>query len=315
LATQVRLDGVLPVLPTPFTANGDVLIDDIRREVAWALERGVHGLVVLGVASEVFRLGDNERLRVVEETVRAAGGRVPVVAGAGHLSTALAVGAARAAVDGGASALLVPPPPVGKASEESIVAYYAAVADAVDVPIVLQDDPVHLGIGLSTQTIVRLSQDHPNCSYAKLEELPSMPKIRAVIEATRGAVRCLGGSGGVYVLEELAAGATGIMTGFAFPEALVAVYEAWQRGDRDAARRTFRIVGDLARLEALPGVSISIRKGLYAARGALSSTALRMPAIEVDDWTLQLALHELSLVEAEWSSRSEVAAPEAVVSG
>jgi 4-hydroxy-tetrahydrodipicolinate synthase len=298
------LRGVLPVLPTPFGSSGMLLLDDVAREVKWAFGRGADAVVVLGVAGEVFRLGDAERIEVVRVAVEAAGGR-PVVSGAGHLSTRLAVDAAVAAVDAGASALLVPPPPVGRASAAAIVDYYASVATAVDVPIVLQDDPVHLGVGLPTPTILELHARYPNCRYAKLEELPSMTKIRAVVEASDGAIGCLGGSGGVYVLEELAAGATGIMTGFAFPEALVAVYRAWEAGDAERARRLYRIVGDLARLEALPAVSLSIRKHLYAARGALSSTTLRAPAIEVDAWTWGLVERELRRVEAEWESTGE----------
>ncbi len=300
MPTQVKIEGVWPVLPTPFDSSGALLRSDIAREVRWALDRGVHGLVVLGVASEVFRLSDSERESIVADAVEAADGRVPIVAGAGHLSTPLAVAAARAAARAGVSALLVPPPPVGKAPESAVVEYYAAVADAVDIPIVLQDDPVHLGVGLSVQAIAQLSERHPNCRFAKLEELPSMPKIRAVLAATGGRVDCLGGSGGVYVLEELAAGAAGIMTGFVFPEALVSVYDAWRRGDGEAARAAFQVVGDLARLEALPGVAVSIRKRLYVMRGALTSSAVRMPAFEVDEWTWGLAEQELARVEAEW---------------
>ena len=299
----VFLSDLMPVLPTPFAASGELLLEDIAREVAWALERGAIGLVVLGVAGEVFRLDDDERRRIARAAVDATRGRVPVVVGAGHLSTHLAVRAARTAVESGASALLVSPPPVGRASAATIADYYANVAEAVDVPIILQDDPVHLGVGIAVSTIVDLNRRYPNCRYAKLEELPSMPKIRTVIEATAGSVACLGGSGGVYVLEELAAGAVGLMTGFAFPEALVAIIDAWQAGNPSRARQLYRIVGDLARLEALPGVTLSIRKRLYQARGALSSSAIRGPGIEVDDWTWGLVERELWQVEDEWASR------------
>lgn len=305
MVEHVRLQGVILVLPTPFGPNGEVRPDEVRRAVAWALDKGADGVTVLGVAGEVFRLSDDERASVVAAAVDAAAGRIPVVSGAGHMSTPLAVNAARVAVAAGASALLLPPPPVGKATSAAVVEYYDAVATAVDVPIVLQDDPVHLGVGLSLSTIVQLWKAHPNCAYAKLEELPSMPKIKAVVDATGGQIACLGGSGGVYVLEELAAGATGIMTGFAYPEALVAVFAAWQAGDRERARLLFRVVGDLARLEALPGVSLSIRKRLYQARGVLSNPALRPPAVEVDEFTWSLAEAELRRVDAEWAALHE----------
>jgi len=302
----VTLTGVLPVLPTPFDDDEQIMPGEIRHLVNWTIERGAHGVVVLGVAGEIYRLADDERETVITAAVEAAAGRIPVIAGSGHLSTQLARRAARVASAAGVSALLVSPPPVGKASPAAITSYYLDVASSVDVPIIVQDDPVHLGVGVDTGAIVQLATTQPNIRYVKLEELPSMAKIRAVRTATNDQVGCLGGSGGVYVLEELEAGAIGIMTGFALPEALVAVYGAWQTGESERARELFRQVSNLVRLEALPGVSLAIRKRLYQARGAMTSARLRSPAIDVDDWTWSLVARELAAVAPQWEQRHAI---------
>jgi 4-hydroxy-tetrahydrodipicolinate synthase len=185
---------------------------------------------------------------------------------------------------------------VGKASPAAIVSYYLDVASSVDLSIIVQDDPVHLGVGVSTATVVQLATSQPNIRYVKLEELPSMAKIRAVRSATNDGIGCLGGSGGVYILEELEAGAIGIMTGFALPEALVSIYAAWQEGNQERARELFQQVSNLVRLEALPGLSLAIRKRLYQARGAMASARLRSPAVDVDDWTWSLVAREWAAV-------------------
>jgi len=294
------LHGVLPVLPTPFDKTGQLLIEEIPAIAEWVIQKGAHGLTVNGVASEVFRLSDRERVEIIRAAVEASGGRVPVVAGAGSLATRLTITAATDAIEAGADALLVPPPPVGTANAATLANHYADIASAIPVPIILQDDPVHLGVGLTTEVIIQLAGQFDNIRYSKLEELPSMNKIREVSERSRGGVSCLGGSGGIYALEELAAGAVGLMTGFVFPEALVAIYEAWRTGESRRARRYNQIVSGLARLEALPKIALSIRKHLYVRRGVMSSGAVRSPGVEADPWTLELAYAELAAVEAEW---------------
>jgi 4-hydroxy-tetrahydrodipicolinate synthase len=297
------LRGVFPVLPTPFDDGGQVLYDDIPPLIEWTLQRGVHGVTVCGVTSEVFRLADRERGEIVRIACEVVAKRVPVVVGVGHLSTRLVLETAANAVAAGATALLVPPPPVGASSPAAIREYYAALATSVPTPIILQDDPVHLGVGLSVQSILDFGRSFANIRYGKLEEIPSLDKIREVTEASGGLVSCFGGSGGVFGLEELMAGATGIMTGFAYPEAMVAIYEAWSSGDVDRAHRYNMLISSLTRLEALPKITTSLRKNLYVARGAMSSAAVRSPGVVASSWVIELVLQELHRLDLAWEDR------------
>jgi 4-hydroxy-tetrahydrodipicolinate synthase len=294
------LRGVFPVLPTPFDDSGDVLFDELPALIEWALSRGVHGLTICGVASEVFRLSDRERSQIATTTCEVVQDRVPVVVGVGHLSTRLVLDTAERAVGAGASALLVPPPPVGATSPGALGGYFSSLAKAVPVPLILQDDPVHLGVGLSAQTVLELAQTFGNIRYGKLEEIPSLDKIREVTRTAGGLMSCFGGSGGVYAFEELMAGATGIMTGFAYPEALVATFNAWSEGDMQRARHYNMLASGLARIESLPKVTTSLRKHLYVARGAMSSAAVRSPGVAAGDWLINLALEELQQLDRDW---------------
>jgi 4-hydroxy-tetrahydrodipicolinate synthase len=301
MSTPLR--GVFPVLPTPVGERDEVLVDEIPGLVEWALARGAHGITVCGVTSEVFRLSDAERRDIARAACDAVDHRVPVVVGVGHLSTGLAVGTAADAVEAGASAVLAPPPPIGATSPAAIHEHYAALARAVPVSVILQDDPVHLGVGLTTAVLLELSASFGNIRHGKLEEVPSLDKIREVTGTSAGGLGCFGGSGGVYALEELMAGAIGIMTGFAYPEALVAIFDAWAEGDLARARRYNLLISALSRIEALPKITLSLRKHLYLARGAMSSAAVRRPGVTASDWTVALALRELELLDADWARR------------
>lgn len=301
-AQNPALTGVTAVLPTPFRPDQHVAFDDVPRLVNWAIDKGATAIAVTGTSGEAFRLSDNERIALVRTFCEAVDTRVPVVVGVGHLSTLTVIEMGTAAVAAGAAALLVPPPPIGTATESAISDFYMDVAREVPAPIIVQDDPIHLGVGLSAETVSALASKVGTIRYAKLEELPSLRKIRRISELTSGLVNCLGGSGGVYALEELNAGAAGIMTGFCFPEALVATLNAFRAGDAALARRYTMMISNLARLEALPGVSLSIRKHLYTERGALTSATLRSPSVRADKWTIELALAELRNVETEWAA-------------
>lgn len=104
----------------------------------------------------------------------------------------------------------------------------------------------------------------------------------------------------MYALEELLAGAAGIMTGFSFPEALVACADAYQAGRASEARRFMEVGASLARVESMPRISLSLRKHMYWKRSVLSTPVVRSPGIAADPWIVGLALDELRRLEGAW---------------
>lgn len=294
--------GVSLVAPTPFDADEEVAFDQIGGLVDWAIARGVSALTVTGTSGEAFRLSDKERRAVVKEFCSASAGHIPVIAGAGHLSTVTAARLGQDLVAAGAAAILMPPPPVGTSSLETLTAHFDRVATAIDALVILQDDPINLGITLPARLICEMAERHENVAHAKLEELPSPPKIRSVLALSEGRVSCLGGSGGVYALEELAAGASGIMTGFCYPEVLIAALTAFRDHDMDRARTLGDMAATLARIESMPRVALSLRKHLYVQRGAIKSAVLRAPGVTADPWLLKLASSELRRVDQAWAA-------------
>jgi 4-hydroxy-tetrahydrodipicolinate synthase len=286
----VQLEGVYSVLPTPFTAAGDVDTDSLRRVVDLFIGAGVNGVTVLGVTGEVARLDDDERQRVLETVTSHVSGRIGVVAGTTAEGTRTCIGYSRAAKAAGATAVMISPPRMPKINSEAVVRHYHALADAVDVEIVVQDYPPISGYAMEPSLLARVTREIPRARTIKLEDPPTPFKTSRILEQAAGLdVRIFGGLGGVFLLEELMAGATGAMTGFAYPEILVQIVKLFRKGQEDEAASVFYRSVPLMRFEFQEGIGMAIRKEVLHRRGALASPATRAPAAGLDA-TTRLAL-------------------------
>jgi 4-hydroxy-tetrahydrodipicolinate synthase len=149
--------GSIPALATPFR---DEAFDEaaFRAFVAWQIAQGSHGLVPCGTTGEGATLDSDEHKRVVVACVEAAGGKVPVIAGCGSNDTAHAIALTRAAKAAGADAALHVPPYYNRPNQEGIHAHFAAIADAVDLPIVLYNVPSRTITDISVETMGRLAE-------------------------------------------------------------------------------------------------------------------------------------------------------------
>ena len=149
--------GAIPALVTPFR-NGAVDEDAFRELVERQISGGVHGLVPVGTTGETATLSHAEHRRVVEICVEVAAGRVPVIAGAGSNSTEEAIGLVRHAKSVGAQAALVVTPYYNRPSQEGLYAHFAAINDAVDLPVLLYNVPGRTSVDISNETVARLAK-------------------------------------------------------------------------------------------------------------------------------------------------------------
>ena len=294
----MKLEGVYAVLPTPFEANGDVDEGSLRRVIDLFIGAGVNGVTALGVTGEVARLDDVERRRVLEIVVEQVGGRAGVVAGASSDGTRTCINFSEYARQIGATAVMVSPPRMPKLNSDAVLRHFSTLADAVDVEIVVQDFPPISGYTLEPQLLARIAQRIPRARTIKLEDPPTPFKTSRILEETRGTdVRIFGGLGGVFLLEELMAGATGAMTGFAFPEILVDIVTRYRAGDARGAADVFYRAVPLMRFEFQEGIGMAIRKEILHRRGALASPATRGPAAPLDASTRAALDNVLAWVE------------------
>lgn len=275
-----RFGGVHTIMPTPFTDEGRVDLESLVGLTEFLVGLGIDGVVVLGVMGEAPKLSQAEQNEVIATTVAAAAGRIPVCAGSGADGTDLAVERSVNALELGASGLLVAPPPVQ--NDGVIYEYYRRVDAAVDKVIILHDYPVATGISMSPELVARMHAELGNVRVIKLEETPSAPKVSA-IRRLGSDIGIVGGLGGMFYIEELERGSDGMMTGFSYPEVLVAIQRAWSSGDRDEARRIFYAACPILRYEFQPGIGLALRKEVYRRRGAIRSAFVRHPGVQIDD--------------------------------
>ena len=281
------LEGVYSVLPTPFHDDGSLDMDSIRRVVDLFIACGVNGLTALGVTGEVARLTEAEREIVLTTVTAHVNGRVKVVAGTTAEGLQTCIDYTRRAKDAGASAVMISPPRMAKLNSESVVRHFAAVAEAVDIEIVVQDYPPISGFAMEPALLARIAREIPRARTIKLEDPPTPFKTSRILEASKEIpVRIFGGLGGVFLLEELLAGATGAMTGFAFPEILVEIVSAFRAGDVDRAAEVFYRNVPIMRFEFQEGIGMAIRKEVLRRRGALTSAAIRAPGARLDAATI-----------------------------
>jgi len=290
-----ELNGVLPVLHTPYLADWTIDYDTLGEEVEFAFAQGADG-IVFALASELLRLTESERRTTAEFLVNAAYGRGAVVISVGAESTFAATAYARHAESIGATALMATPPLCTKAGEKELAGYYGALVEATSLPIVVQDASSYVGAPLSIGFQAGLFERFGDRIAFKPEAAPVGPVITALNSCSGGTVKIYEGSGGAMLAENYRRGIAGTMPGADLLDAIVALWRALEAGD-DA--RIYAISPLIGAIQAL-GIGLDgylvIEKYLLKRRGLFPNTLVRGPvAFHLDDAaTAELdRLHEL----------------------
>lgn len=273
--------GVFVISATPFHDDGSLDLSSLDGALDFYLHAGVHGITLLGMMGEAHKLTAEESVTVVRRGLALIEGRVPVVVGVSGGSLVAMRELALDAMEHGAAGVMVAPP-YGLRTDDAIVSYMATVAEALgsDVPIVFQDYPPTTGVYISAGCLHRVIRDVPTVAMYKAEDVPGLDKISKTRAAERAGTRrvsVVSGNGGLLLPQSLSRGADGIMTGFSYPEMLVAVYEGYARGEVDAADDLYDAYLPLVSYENQPGFGLAIRKEILRRRGAIASAKVRAP--------------------------------------
>ena len=281
--TGRAMQGVFPILVTPFDEGSQIDEESLRGLIEFNLSAGVHGLGV-ALGSEVFKLTEAERAAVTRIVVDQVAGRVPVVINTGAHGTDLAVHYSRMAAENGADALMVLPPSFFPVGADEIVAYYGAISDAVPLPIFIQDVPAS---PISPALALRLAEACEWVQYIKVESLPVVERVAAMAAQAGERLTIYGGAGGGYFIEELRRGSVGTMPFCTQPEAFVDIWNRVRAGDEAGARETFnRFLQPVGRLTAQgTGLFYAVHKEILRHRGVIRTAKVREPAPPLDDMT------------------------------
>src|SRR5918992_3258004 len=247
----MRFPGIIPAVTTPFDAAGEIDFDGLERNLAVLLDAGVQGIVATGRRGEAGSLSTAERRSVVQAVVRAADGRVPVIAGVSAGTPAAAIALAADAADAGAGALMLLPPLGYRGDADEIEAFYRSVAEAAGLPLMAYNNPEASGTDMTPDVIVRLYEEI-DAVVAVKECSGDARRIPALLNAAPGLEVLVGGDD--WALEGFASGATGWVSGVAdvAPRECVTLWELCRAGEFTPAREVYRRLLPLARFDMNP---------------------------------------------------------------
>lgn len=230
--------GVGPALVTPMHEDGSVDFDTFERHVEYVIEGGVHFLVPCGTTGESATMDAGEQREVIETCVRAADGRVPVMAGAGANATAKAAKLAAAARDAGADAILSVSPYYNKPTQAGLVEHYRAVADAAEIPVIVYNVPGRTGSNVQPATFLKLAREVENVWGVK-EASGDVDQVMTILrERPEGCLVLSGEDNLTFAM--MALGGDGLISVAAneAPALVSSMVDDLLAGDYDSARRT-----------------------------------------------------------------------------
>jgi 2-keto-3-deoxy-L-arabinonate dehydratase len=278
-ASTPRYKGVFPVVPTTFNEAGELDLPSQLRCIDFMIDAGSSGLCILANFSEQFVLSDEERQTLTRVILEHVAGRVPVIVTTTHYSTQICAERSRQAQDMGAAMVMVMPPYHGatfRVAEPQIESFYARLSDAINIPIMIQDAPV-AGTPLSVALLARMANEIENVCYFKIETAGAAAKLRELIRVGGAAIEGpWDGEEAITLLADLDAGATGAMTGGAYPDGIRKIVDAYAGGRRDEAVAYYARWLPLINYENRQA-GILAAKALMLAGGVITCDAPRHP--------------------------------------
>lgn len=295
---MTALAGVIPVVVVPFDEAGAVDERALRDVVRFELDGGVHGIGVNGFASEAYKLTDAERLVVAGAVADEVAGRVPLVIGVAPGSLEAAVAQAQELATLEPASLMTLPPATFGLGGAAVVEFYAELARRSPVPVMVQQAPhVHAysASELSAAQLAAIADAAPAVTAFKIEGRAAAARIAELAPLVAGRdIALFGGGGGITFLDELRAGATGLIPGVGFNERFVAAWEAWVAGDVARAEALVAALQPLVQAVSGPGHEFSIhaRKRLLHRAGLIPTATVRRPTVAVDDDAIERVFAE-----------------------
>jgi dihydrodipicolinate synthase/N-acetylneuraminate lyase len=274
-----HIDGIVPIIPTPFFADDRPDWESLRGLVEFAHAASACAICLPAYASEFYKLSEGERRDAVARAVEYAVGRIPVIAQVNFMTPRMVAESGAVAAENGATALCSAVPRLIPLSEKDLFRYFADILENLELPFLIQDfNPG--GSTLSSSFVAKLNSAFPHFRYIKLEEPMMAARVREINDATEGRVGVLEGWGGMHMLELIRAGIAGVMPGLGVSDVLALSFR--RAKENDSAYQSFmhvcpHIVFSLQNIELLHHAE----KRLLKARGLLQNAFVRQARMEL----------------------------------
>jgi 4-hydroxy-tetrahydrodipicolinate synthase len=280
--TRYRLDGIVPILQTPFTSEGNLDIGSLQRLADDVVRAGAAGLIYPAVASEVSKLSVDERRAGLETVLIRVDGRVPVFAGVSAGSLEESRSLARHAEVGGAAGILAQAPQAVAADPIDLRDFFHRLASSTGLTLMIQDLDWQGG-GMPLELIRQLFAELPSFRCIKVETVLAGPKYSRILDATEGRLHVSGGWAVTQMLDGLERGVHAFM-----PEgSMVAIYRTimgrFASGDREGARQLFELLLPVLTFSNQHiDISVQFFKRVLVAKGIFEVPAVREPILALD---------------------------------
>ncbi|WP_420753188.1 dihydrodipicolinate synthase family protein [Rhodococcus sp. O3] len=259
---STTLSGILAYPVTPFAADGSIDTARLHALVDTLVAEGVHAIAPLGSTGEAAYLDEREWNLVVDTTVNAVAGRIPVVVGASDLTTANTVRRAEYAQHAGADAVMVLPVSYWHLSDRELEAHFRSVSDSIDLPIMVYNNPATSGIDMRPELLAELFESVPNVTMVK-ESTGDIDRMNRLNELTERRLPIFNGSNPL-ILEALRVGATGWCTAAPClrPRLCLELFSAAAEGRFDRAGEIYESLRPLLQFIVAGGLPVTVKSGL-----------------------------------------------------
>ena len=273
--------GVIAIATTPFDENNYIDYDSVESLANYYLESGVSGVTILGVMGEAHKLNIEEQKTLIKKYNDKLKDKVPVIVGVSNPGIDNLELLSKFSMDAGASGVMISGNN-GLKNDDQIKVYFNQVLERTrDIPVCLQDYPPTTNVYFSETVINNLIKDHPSIQMFKHEDCPGHNKLSRLIKYRKEKLNrnysIFVGNGGLYVPQELRRGADGIMTGFAFIEMLVNVFDLFNNNSKENSEDLFDLYLPLIRHEQQFGIGLALRKFILQKRGVIKFSKVRAP--------------------------------------
>ena len=273
--------GVIAIATTPFDENNYIDYDSVESLANYYLESGVSGVTILGVMGEAHKLNIEEQKTLIKKYNDKLKDKVPVIVGVSNPGIDNLELLSKFSMDAGASGVMISGNN-GLKNDDQIKVYFNQVLERTrDIPVCLQDYPPTTNVYFSETVINNLIKNNPSIQMFKHEDCPGHNKLSRLIkyreEKLNRNYSIFVGNGGLYVPQELRRGADGIMTGFAFIEMLVNVFDLFNNNSKENSEDLFDLYLPLIRHEQQFGIGLALRKFILQKRGVIKFSKVRAP--------------------------------------
>ncbi len=294
-----HIHGSLPVAITPFRADESLDLKSFRRQIRFLISNEVHGITILGFASEFYKLTEDEKKRLIEAATEEVNGALPLIVGVGSNATRISVELSRFAAHAGASAFLAPPPVHFFVKDATnIQLFYEALSEATNVPVIVQDAPVFLGTNIPIPLLDKMLEN-TTIRYLKIELAHPGPALNAYIEYFADRLPLIWGLDGIFFPEAYRRGCIGVMPGPGCPQITVKMFEMLEKGDFEGAENLYWAVSPLLSFSMTSlNQSQACHKFILKHRRLCDHEILRLPANSLDSIQKEQLLGLLRKVDA-----------------